>query len=319
MTHPLVSAIVLCYNQAQFVTECLESIKAQQYPNLEIIVNDDASRDDSVEVAEAWLASNSIPFQLIRNRSNQGICRSMNNALSRARGRYISGIAGDDAWLPGKLLGQVSLMERLPQKVGVVYSDALQMEEHGRLLPLTFFQADGRSRPFKTMPEGNVHLALWQSNFVAPMTTLIRRECFQRVGQFDENLFAEDWDMWLRISRHYDFACSPEVSAKYRIVNTSATRLRFGRLLDDMCRTCIKHLKSGQLERDAWRAAAAKLQALASSSFNQKSTQHKQNLLQAVRYRPSLGNAGRLLFAWCGLGSERCQRVRSLLKHGAHD
>ena len=135
------------------------------------------------------------------------------------------------------------MMEQLPAKVGVIYSDAIQMNEQGRILPGKFSE-DGRTRNFKTMPEGDVHLAFWQDNFIAPMTTLIKRECFDRVGIYDESLFAEDWDMWLRISRHYDFVFSPEISAKYRIVSTSATRANFGRLLDDMCKTCLKHLKT---------------------------------------------------------------------------
>ena len=314
MQVPLVSVIVLSYNQARFVTECLESVNAQNYPNLELIVNDDASRDDSASVIQAWLARSGIPHRFLKNQSNQGICRSMNNALSHSRGKYISGIAADDVWLPGKLLTQVALMERLPPKVGVVYSDALQMDERGNLLPLKFVEADGRNRNLEVMPEGNVHLALWRSNFIAPMTTLIRRECFERVGLFDESLFAEDWDMWLRIARHYDFAYSPDIWAKYRIVNASATRSKFGRLLDDMCLTCVKHLSSGELELKAAQAAAAQLHALASSSFHQKSECHRQNLLQALRYRPSVGTAGRLLFALCGLDSERCERVRSFLK-----
>jgi hypothetical protein len=119
--------------------------------------------------------------------------------------------------------------------------------------------------------------------------------------------------MWLRISRCYDFAYSHEVSAKYRIVGTSATRSNFGRLVDDMCRVCLKHLESGQLEPRARRAAAMKLDELASSSFRQKSLQHKQNLLQAVKYRPCAGSLARCLFAWTGLGLGNFERIRSVL------
>jgi glycosyltransferase involved in cell wall biosynthesis len=313
MQHPLVSAAVLCYNQAGFVVECLEGIKAQNYPNLELIINDDASKDNSVAVIHDWLAKNSIPHHFLKNKTNQGICRSVNNILRQARGKYISGIAADDVWLPGKLLRQVELMERLPAKVGVVYSDALQMDEQGNLLPLRFLDADGRRPSSGVIPEGNIQMALWQgNNFIAPMTALIRRECFDRVGLYDETLFAEDWDMWLRISRCYDFVYSDEVSAKYRIVGTSATRSNFGRLLDDMCRTCLKHLESGQLELELRRAAAMRLDALASSSFMRKSPRHKQNLLQAAKYRPSAGGVARCLLAWSGFGPANYLRVRSL-------
>src|SRR5882762_9283299 len=191
MKHPLVSAIVLCYNQAQYVVECLEAVKAQNYPNLELIINDDASKDNSVAVIEEWLAKNTIPHHFLKNAANQGICRSLNNTLKIAKGKYISGIAADDVWLPGKLLTQVELMEGLPDRVGVVYSDALQMDEKSNLLPDKFIHTHRR---FESMPMGDLHNVLWEGNFIPALTTLIRRECFDRVGVYDENLFYEDWD-----------------------------------------------------------------------------------------------------------------------------
>lgn len=317
MESPLVSAIVLCYNHSRFVLDCLESVKAQQYPNLELIVNDDASRDDSVPVIAAWLAKQNIPHKFLRNETNRGICRSMNNALGQARGKYISGIAADDVWLPGKLINQVGMMERRSERVGVVYSDALQMSEDGSVLESKFIESDGRSAYFESMPEGDVQVAIWRNNFIPPMTTLIRRECFDRVGLFDESLFAEDWDMWLRISQSYEFAYSSELSAKYRILRTSATRANFGRLLDDMCRTCLKHLKAGHLQPGVRRAATERLHSLASSSFQQKSPAHKRNLWHALRYRPSAGIAGRLVYAWCGLKASQCEGIRTRLKQAA--
>ncbi len=314
MDSPLVSAVVLCYNQARFAVECLEGIRQQGYPNLEIVVNDDASRDNSVEVIETWLKHSGIPYQLLRSTANQGICRSLNNAIRHARGKYISGIAADDVWLPGKLVSQVRLMESLPETTGVIYADALLMDEKSQPLPGSFIEADGRNRGFKEVPRGNIQLALWADNFIAPMTTLVRRECYERVGLFDETLFAEDWDMWLRIARHYQFAYSSEPVAKYRIVGTSATRARFGELLDDMCKTCLKHLRSGELDRQARRAAARRLHELASSSFVQRSPHHRKNLLQTLRYQPSFGIAGRLLLAACGSDPAVFERIRCRIK-----
>ena len=312
---PLVSAIVLSYNQARFAVECLESIKAQDYPNLELIINDDASKDNSVAVIEEWLAKNpQIPSLFIKSKTNLGICRSLNNAYRAAKGKYMSGIAADDMWLPNKLRHQAGLMESLPAKVGLVYSDAMQMDEQGNDLPLKFYEDAGRNRFFSKMPQGDVQIELWQANFIAPMTTLIRRECFDKVGLYDENLFAEDWDMWLRISRHYEFVFSPQLSARYRIVGTSATRNNFGRLMDDMCKTCIKHLKAGGLPAPVRRAAGVKLHSLAAASFAYKSPRHKQNLTQAMKYRPTGGAALRLALAWSGLSGSDFERFRSALR-----
>jgi len=311
MQHPLVSAIVLCYNQARYVVECLEGIKAQNYPNLELIINDDASGDDSAAVIQGWLFQNNIPYCFLKNETNVGICRSVNNAMKQAHGKYISGIAADDVWLPGKLRTQVEMLEKLPEKVGVVYSDALQMDENGRLLPDRFIATHRR---FDTMPAGNIHNILWEDNFIPAMTTLIRRSCFERVGLYDETLFYEDWDMFLRIARCFDFAYSDEVSAKYRIVTTSAVRAHYGRLLEAMCGICLKHLREDNLDREARRLATLQLHSKALLCFEHQTPKHKRALLQALRYKVSAGVAAGCIFAWCGLGFDRYARTRAIFR-----
>jgi glycosyltransferase involved in cell wall biosynthesis len=311
MESPRISAIVLCYNQARFVTECLESVRAQQYPNLELIVSDDASSDDSVGVIQAWLAHSGLNYRFLRNQANQGLCRSLNNALSHARGKYIGGIAADDVWLPGKLLAQVERLETLPGNVGVIYSDALQMDESGRVLPKRFIET---YRRFDRMPEGDVHEILWDGNFIPAMTTLIKRECYAKVGLYDESLYYEDWDMWLRIARCFEFAYAREVSAKYRIVSTSMARSQGKRILDAGCSVCLKHLRSGNLDEDTKTAAARLFYNYAISSYEHKTSRHKRNLIQALRFRPSPGLALRCLFAAFGVGSERFARLRQVLQ-----
>jgi len=302
---------VLCYNHARFVVECLESVKAQNYPNLELIVNDDASRDDSPNVIQAWLAKSSMPHRFLRQEVNQGICRSANHALSLARGKYISGIAADDVWLPGKLLAQVELMERLPDKFGVVYSDALQMDESGKLLEQSFIDAHRR---FETKPEGNIHKILWEGNFIPAMTTLVKRDCYTQEGLYDETLSYEDWDMWLRLSRSFEFAYSNVVSAKYRLVATSMVRTQYGRLLEAMCGICLKHLKGGNLDGEARRLAVSQLQSKAMLCFQHNTPEHKRHLLQALRYKASAGVAAGCIFAWSGLGFDRYARTRAIFR-----
>jgi glycosyltransferase involved in cell wall biosynthesis len=311
MQYPLVSAIVLCYNHARFVIECLESVKAQNYPNLELIVNDDASRDDSAVVIQAWLSKNNIPHRFVRQETNQGICRSANQTMSLARGKYISGIAADDVWLPGKLLTQVELMERLPEKYGVVYSDALQMDEEGKILERKFIEVH---RHFEVKPEGNIHTILWEGNFIPAMTTLVRKACTDKVGGYDESLYVEDWDMWLRISRFFEFAYSDKISAKYRLVSTSMVRSNLGTVLDAMCQVCLKHLKGGSLEGEARRAAVSQLQSKAMLGFQCRSPGHKRNLLHALRYRASVGTAAGCIFAWCGFRYGRYERARAIFR-----
>ena len=193
--------IVLSYNQARFVLETLESVKAQTYKTTELIIVDDWSTDQSVVTIESWLQKNGIECTFIRHQKNQGVCKSINDALAVAKGKYISMIASDDAWLPDKILQQVEIMENQPDQVGVLYSDAYQMDENGSPLPMLFIEAH---RPFPKMPSGDIHKTVLEANFIPAMGTLIRSKCYKKVGIYDESLFFEDWDMWIRISREFE-------------------------------------------------------------------------------------------------------------------
>jgi len=130
-------------------------------------------------------------------------------------------ISTDDVCLPDRLENHVRRMESSPEDVGLLYSDALQIDEGGRLLPETIRQA----WPVLTNPpEGDVFQKLLERNFISAPTVLVRKAAYDRVGLFDESLCYEDWDMWLRMARHYKFIFSPTASVKYRIVSTSHTR-----------------------------------------------------------------------------------------------
>ena len=214
-------------------------------------------------------------------------------------------------WLPGKLLAKVEKMERLPGRYGVLYTDALQMDEQGKVLEGRFIQV---YRRFEIMPEGNIYDILWKGNFIPAMTTLIKRECYEKVGLYDEALYYEDWDMWLRIARCFEFTYADEVSAKYRIVPTSMMQSQQNRIIDAGCQICLKHLGAANLGHDTRTAAALLFYNYAIASYEHKTLKHRRNLLKALRFRPTPGLALRCLFAICGVDSERFALLRRLLQ-----
>ena len=219
--HPLVTVIALCYNHVRFVIECLDSIRNQTYPHMQIIIMDDCSTDDSVTAIHGWIERHGVECKFIAHRQNQGLCRTINEALNLAQGKYIAMIATDDVWMPEKLAHQAAAMESFPEEVGVLYGDAYQIDEGGGELPGMFIETH---RAFEAMPEGNIFSILVESNFIPAMSTLIRTSVYAKTGNYDERLVYEDWDMWLRISRHFKFSYCPRVSTRYRIVSTSLTR-----------------------------------------------------------------------------------------------
>jgi glycosyltransferase involved in cell wall biosynthesis len=245
--NPVVSAIVVCYNQSRFVLETLESVQAQTFKAVQLIIVDDCSSDDSVATIEHWMQETGIRCTFIRHQENQGICKSLNDALAVATGQYISMVAADDVWLPDKLAHQVEIMESQPDDVGVLYSEAFQMDINGHSLPDTLIAASWK---LPEMPQGQVLDTLFQGNFIPGLTALIRRSCYDKVGLYDENLPWEDWDMWMRLARHYSFLYSPTPSAKYRRHQNSLSQSDHAAMLKGSFKTCLKQFGLGHVNEE---------------------------------------------------------------------
>jgi len=297
---PLVTAIVVNYNQSRWVIETLESVKQQTYPHVELIVVDDCSTDDSVPIIETWLARNYPAARFLRHDRNQGVCRSLNDALAFAKGKYISEIAADDIWLPEKISALVSYIESFPEKVGVVYADAFLMDESSKEVPGMFI---ARHRPdIQSPPSGDIHDLLWDGNFIPAQSALIRRSVYERVGTYDESLSLEDWDMWLRISRHFHFAFHPKPLARYRLSASSMSGSTAGRagMVKASRQMLVKHLLQGAIPRRLRHRAAGILCDHALEEYRAGGPRSRGLMWKAFRHRP--GAKLFFLAASCQLG-----------------
>lgn len=311
---PLITALVANYNHERFVEECLAGVAAQDYPNLDLIVMDDCSRDRSPEIIRSWLARHFPSARFIHHDRNAGICRTLNEAISLSRGEFISMIAADDIWEPGKLRRQVELLSSLSSSVGVVYSDAYQIDETGQLLPKRFIEAHEDVNP---VPTGQILEALWDGNFIPAMTTMIRKSCYQAVGLYDTDLYAEDWDMWLRMAERFDFYYDNWISAKYRVVGTSMVRSGFPRLVDGNIRMIRKWLTRSDLASSLRTKITKKLAAQALLSYQHSSPACRENLRLACRFRPSPGVFLAAAMAALGFPFARYRNLRQSLRWGS--
>ena len=214
--YPLVSAIMPAYNAEKYISQTLESVIAQTYRNLEIIVVDDGSRDTTPDIVKAAAARDS-RIKFIRQR-NQGVAVARNTAIEHASGEYIAPVDADDIWYEEKIKKQMRCMAASPAKVGVVYSWSTAMAEDGALY--------GAASCAKH--EGDVFTTMIYQNFIGNASVpLIRRACIDHVGGYDPNLRAqnaegcEDWDLTLRLAEHYHYAVTPEFLVGYRQLNNS--------------------------------------------------------------------------------------------------
>jgi glycosyltransferase involved in cell wall biosynthesis len=221
MNLPLVTTFICSYNKERFVEAALESVRRQTFRDFELIVIDDCSTDDSVSIIDAWLRRTRFPCRFVRHEANQGVCRTVNEILSMARGRYIASLGADDLWYPKMLESFVRRMVELPSDVCALYGDAEVIDEEGRLNPVRFLESNPR---FERPPEGRIFHILLEGNFIPSLAAMIRLDCLRAVGGYDESLWFEDWDMWLRLADRYAFAFLPGTLARYRVVRGSMTQ-----------------------------------------------------------------------------------------------
>src|SRR5689334_9319398 len=203
---PSVSVLVTTFNHARYVVEALESLQRQTSRDFEVIITDDASTDGCADVIAGRLERTRFPAQFIRNPVNRGICANRNAALACARGRFVCSLSGDDAYAADRIERQLACFLSQPDHVCAVYGDALVVDADGA--------STGRSMPAMNLdgappPQGELFARLLSDNFLPAPAVMVRRSAIAAVGGYDENLFFEDFDMWLRLSRRFHFAYLP--------------------------------------------------------------------------------------------------------------
>jgi glycosyltransferase involved in cell wall biosynthesis len=206
-TCPKISVVVTCYNYGRYVAGCLRSIQQQTFTDYEVIVVDDGSTDDSREQIRGFLHDER--FKLITQK-NGGQANAKNRGIRESCGEFIAFLDADDLWAPEKLEKQIGLFTQ--KGVGVVFSDVDWIDENGEII------GRGGIGTYLQQRRGKVVDFLIYDNFVPFSSVLVRKECFDAMGVFDETLaMGIDWDLWLRFSTRYTFDYCDEKLLLYRV------------------------------------------------------------------------------------------------------
>ncbi len=220
---PLVSIVAVSYNHEKFLEETLDSIKAQTYTNIQLIIMDDCSQDRSVEKIEEWIEKNKVNCKFIAHKENVGICKTLNEALEYCNGEYYQGIACDDILLKDKIKNQVAEFEQSDEDVMMLFSNGMCIDEYGNTI--TPFPRKGQSRFKKKYVEFEDFFGEHFFGNISTGSVLIRKIIFEKIGLYDEELMAEDTDLWLRILRKYKIKYFNINAFKYRELQTSLSRV----------------------------------------------------------------------------------------------
>lgn len=200
---PAVSVVVTTFNYGRYIEEALKSALDQSFRDLEIIVVDDGSTDDTANRTQPFLADKRLTYC---RREHEGQAAAKNFGISKARAPVIAFLDADDRWLPRKLELQMQLLTK-GQSLGVVYSRRLLMNESGH--EIFYRQPD--------LPRGRVVQDMFCDNFICFSSSVVRRCVFERIGAFDNSLnLAVDYDLWLRAARRFDFDYIDEPLVYYR-------------------------------------------------------------------------------------------------------
>ena len=151
---PLVTVALICYNQEEYIGAALDSVLAQDYEPLQILVSDDASRDGTVDIVRRYQRAHPDKIELQVHPRNLGISRNTCSIYPRIRGRYVSWFAGDDLFLPGKISRQVAALEANPDAVMCYHDMEVFDDASGQTLYLYNQKYIGRRAPSISMAGG---------------------------------------------------------------------------------------------------------------------------------------------------------------------
>jgi glycosyltransferase involved in cell wall biosynthesis len=196
---PKVSVVIPSYNRAHVVGRGIRSVIVQTFADWELIVVDDGSVDDTEIIVKAF---GDRRIRYIRHDLNRGQSAASNTGIAAARGAYVSFLDSDDQWFPGKLASEVGLFESAGERVGLVYSGKMLVDEHERVLKVR-----------EPSVEGRVYEKLLEWDFIgSPSRVSVRKEILDAAGGFDEALTnsCQDWDLWLRVARLTEVGCVRE-------------------------------------------------------------------------------------------------------------
>ncbi len=207
---PKVSVIIPTYNYGKYIEKAIDSVFAQTYRDFEIIVVDDGSTDNTREIIETRYKDKVRYFY----QKNKGAPAARNKGIKESRGEYLAFLDADDWFAPENLKYKVKVLDNNTD-IGWIYSDWYYIDEKGEIID----KASNRYSFHDRKLEGDISSELFSGgNYITTDSVLLRKQCFEKVGGFDEILPAfQDYELWLRVSLCFEVNFINEVLVYYLV------------------------------------------------------------------------------------------------------
>lgn len=205
----LVTVGIALYNHENYIVKCLESVVKQSFNNIELIVIDDGSSDNSFEIAKKYLDNQDFNKNYkIYTRPNKGMCNTLNEIAQQAKGKYISFIGSDDYWMFNKIEEQVLFLENNPN-VALVHSNSIKVDKYNN--EIGFLDSSLKENSGKLFES-----IIFGKGGINTPSHLYRTEIYKEIGYYDSTLRFEDTDFWLRLTKIYNVGFINEAHTYYR-------------------------------------------------------------------------------------------------------
>lgn len=210
---PALSVIVANYNNEQYLAACLDSVLTQSWKDLEIVVCDDCSTDDSIAILDEYANARPAQVRVLQNRSNMGVTRTRHLAICKARGRYITTLDADDYYdNPEKLQREMELLLNHKDKSGadiIAFSNIALVSDDRTLIRLA-------GQP-ENLKEGRVLNDIMCRSCMIPRDFVMRRDLYFQVGGYDFEIpLYEDWDLKIRLAAQVEYRYTGVIGTAYR-------------------------------------------------------------------------------------------------------
>lgn len=207
---PTVSVIIPVYNRETFIAEAIQSVLSQTFTDLELIIIDDGSTDNTAQIVQAV----DDPRLRYIPQENRGVSAARNHGISLAQGDYIAFLDSDDSYLPTKLERQIALFQA-DSTLGMVYTEALIVN-----------QLTGATNTLDYTPSGHIYREiLFRDSPLRLSTVMVSREAIQQVGGFDESMrIAEDTDFIIRVTKAYPVGVVTDPLTHYTVHDSNTVK-----------------------------------------------------------------------------------------------
>ena len=291
MKHPLVSIIITTYNSAKFVIETLKSAKAQTWQNIELIVSDDCSADNTVEVCKYWIAANKERFvrtDIITVPYNTGVSANCNRCIKDSKADWIKLIAGDDILLPNCIEDNMEFVQSNPE-AAIIFSQVLMYNDV--FTTDKFLYSVPAEYPLNLMnpaftAEMQYKLLLLSDRITYTPSYFFKKQVLVDVGCYEEaNKLVEDYPMWLKLTKagnKFYFFEKPTVG--YRMHNAASNNMADSGLFKPLFLKLGPFYKKNVYPFLPWDIAGSKQFALMVSKVFQQTGLNKNNPLNKKLY-----------------------------------